>query len=192
MLILLALVLVTLYLAPVIPVARRIEYVKTRPVLTKVNPNRQVTKFGYPGADYVYINDSTERIRSVCNNCGGSRDFHKGGTYSTLRNYGNEPRYKVCSEFAPWTREDNMWGYETQWITPPSRVGKSILEATYGWVPMVLSEAVKHAAAKSGKSFAIEYRGPETLDERLVRLEARNLALEKELGMEAKSIDARS
>lgn len=85
-----------------------------------------------------------------------------------------------------------MWGYETQWITPPSRVGKSILEATYGWVPMVLSEAVKHAAAKSGKSFAIEYRGPETLDERLVRLEARNLALEKELGMEAKSIDARS
>lgn len=192
------LIFLGLYLIPVVPVARRIEYVRTRQKVAYTLPARKVTR-AYAGSEYVYVNDNITEDVDVCDVCGGNKSTHKGGIFKTLRN--SAPQYMTCEVFIQWDGKRNHWDEQTVYYNRKQKIAGSLAIAAVGWVPLLIHEGVKAAYIKSGvdpKNFAVPYHGVETSEQKYHRLnaerEARAIEREKrieELERENKALEAK-
>lgn len=99
-----ALILLLVWMLPVLPIARRLAwYIKEKQALQ--TPERKVTRGIEYG--YVYINDHITTVGEVCQNCGGDKDYHRGGAYRTIMNT-SKSRY-ACDNYKPWDRKRDNW-----------------------------------------------------------------------------------
>jgi hypothetical protein len=187
---LMTLLFVLVYLLPVLPVARRLHYVRTLPVPVgkpRTLPHRVITKSPFPTSDskYTYINENIIERAKVCQNCGSDEDYHEGGPWWTL-GQGDQKRYAACNNFKRWDGKKKDWPRRT--IPAPlqpqeASVSTSILMSLGFWWYLVASEVGKKtyfAIEPDWTKFAVEYHGAETKDQKIKRLEASNAAYEAE------------
>jgi len=177
-----------LYMLPVLPVARRVEYVRTLPQRRYVGATRVVTESS--SSDMVRVAGRLVYKSHLCNNCGGDSDFHKGGPHRILnQHYPNNPGYHACDRYVSWISMPNgqrntAWGGEWRMIEQSPKIASSIGIAMALWLPLVIREAAKAAAirmAPYAPAFAVEYRGPETPDQIVARKKREREALDADI-----------
>ena len=168
-----------LYLAPVVPVARRIEYVRTRPIKTYINATRKVSDESH---GYLYTSGKIMEYSKCCNNCGGTVDYHAHGNFSNIGRITNDTKrygdqHYVCSKFVSRdtaVAKNYQWGGEWAYVPQSPKVLSSLGIAAALWFPLVIREAAKVAAAKidyDPKNFAKPYHGVETMEQTIARME---------------------
>jgi hypothetical protein len=168
----LVLLFLVVYLLPVLPVARRVHYVRTKAVLVRVVPAREIRK---KISVYAEVNGCTKRAVVVCDNCGGDENCHPGGGYyDSLGKNGSHPQYTSCENFERWDGVDKDTPELPIYREQDKAIPVSILLSLGFWWYFVAAEVSKrayYAVEPDWSNFAVEYKGAETKAQKIERLQ---------------------
>lgn len=170
------LIFLALYLFPVLPVARRVHYVRTTIRPWGMLPERHINLDRYHGTAVHVVGGEFLMPKEVCNNCGGGKSNHKGGSYySTLgKANSNYMTYRSCDNFEPWDGKRDRWDETPVYRAGEGTVLTSILLSLGLWWVFVIKEVSKRAylaVDPDWSKFAVEYHGVESKDAKIARLQ---------------------